>query len=79
MKKRSKQEPEIDPLRLIAASEAVIQAMQETQNEEGQATHPLSLMGTPAQPVCLADYTRSEVEQATDFLVRLGVLEPAAE
>lgn len=77
MKKRSKQESDIDPLRLIAASDAVIQALQETQNEQGQASHPLSLLGSPAQPACLTEFTRPEIEQATDFLVRLGVLEPA--
>ena len=40
-----------------------------------QVPYPPSLMGTSAQPDCLSDFTRFEVEEATSFLIRLGVLE----
>src|SRR5262245_45607453 len=68
--------------RLCEASNAVVRAIRELMEEgrgEGitarQVRYPPSLMGTWAQPGCLSDFTRFEVEEATCFLIRLGVLE----
>jgi hypothetical protein len=57
---------------------AVVQAMRElaTVREDGkprQIPYPPSLMGTAEEPDCLADFTVEEVEEATAFLVRLGI------
>lgn len=61
--------------RLIEASEAVLRAVLEVSRERGGASpYPPDLMGTPDQPADLVEFTRYEIEQATDFLVRLGLL-----
>lgn len=61
--------------RLIEAAEAVLRAVLEVGRERGGASpYPPDLMGTPDQPADLVEFSRYEVEQATDFLVRLGLL-----
>lgn len=39
---------------------------------------PTDLMGTLIQPQCLDSFTKSEIEEACDFLIRLGFLERRA-
>ncbi len=69
-------EDRIDPQRLCDAAEAVLAALVEVADHfEGAWPWPPDLMGTPMQPACLAEYSREEVDEATMFLVRLGVLE----
>ena len=35
---------------------------------------PVDLMGGPDQPECLRGFTRWEIERASEFLVRLGLI-----
>lgn len=68
---------EIDPKRLCDAAEAALKAVAEVAEATGgKWYYPADLMGFPSQPVCLAEYTRDEIEQASEFLVRLGWIEP---
>lgn len=71
----------IDPLRLCDAAEAVLHAVIEVAERKGAAglepewPNPVDLIGAPDQPAVLNDYTRFEIEEATMFLIRLGVIE----
>ena len=66
---------QIQPRRLLDAADAVLQAVLEVAEElNGSYVHPPKIMGSAIQPECLCDFTMNEVEQATHFLVRLGVL-----
>lgn len=71
---------DMDPMRLCDAAQATLIAAAELGQRPGRTgrawPHPVELMGTPLQPKCLAPYARWEVEQACEFLVRLGMLEP---
>lgn len=68
--------PGIDPKRLCDAAEAALLAAVEGANKaDGRWAYPPDLMGTSAQPKCLAGFTRDEIEQATRFLRRLGMLD----
>jgi hypothetical protein len=67
---------EIDPDRLLQAAEAAMAAAKEVaEYTGGPRPYPLDLMGAELQPPCLAPFTRWEIEQACDFLVRLGEIE----
>lgn len=69
--------PQLDPDRLCEAAEAALHAVVEVADQfNGRWVWPVDLMGTPIQPACLTDFTRYEIEEATAFLVRMGVLEP---
>ncbi|MGE3107467.1 MAG: hypothetical protein AB7G11_00550 [Phycisphaerales bacterium] len=65
--------------RLFETSEAVLQAVSETltaiAGKKRRAPYPPSLMGSQREPACLSTFSKSEVEQATAFLCRLGYLE----
>ena len=62
--------------RLIEAAEAAMAAMKENAEFTGGAgAYPLDLLGSPVQPACLAPFTRYEIEQACEFLVRMGELD----
>lgn len=65
--------------RLIEAAEAVLQAVKEVGEEYGdEVTVNLSkLIGSPAMPKCLAEFTKWEVDEGTHFLVRMGYLNKA--
>ncbi len=66
---------EIAPRRLVEAADACLQAVSEVADDlSGSYVHPPRLMGTTIQPDCLREYTPFEVQQATEFLVRLGLL-----
>ena len=66
---------QIQPNRLFDAADAVLQAVVEVADEfDGVYVFPTRLLGSPLQPACLRDFTEFEVQQATEFLVRLGVL-----
>ena len=73
-RKPDKPKEHIDPERLIEASEAVVKAIEEVHAATGRHVDPVGLMGTMLQPKCLCDFTRFEVEEATAFLERLGVI-----
>jgi hypothetical protein len=66
---------QIQPERLLEAADAVLEAIIEVAEEfDGLYMHPPQLLGTTLQPLCLRDFTAYEVQEATRFLVRLGVL-----
>jgi hypothetical protein len=68
---------QIDPDRLVQAAEAALMAAEDVaEYTGGPRPYPLDLMGAPLQPDCLSEYTHYEIQQACDFLVRLGELEP---
>ncbi|MBC7833827.1 MAG: hypothetical protein H7Y88_01850 [Phycisphaerales bacterium] len=67
---------EIPADRLCDAAEAALMAAVDIAEYTGNPwPYPADLMGTSMQPACLESFTRSEIEQACRFLVRLGVLE----
>lgn len=65
----------LDPLRLVEAAEASLQAAAECNQRTGDWPYPADLMGAPEQPQCLSPFTKWEIQEACAFLVRLGVLE----
>lgn len=66
---------QINADRLTLAADAVLRAVLEVARERGGASpYPPDLMGSPDQPQCLVEFTHYEIEQATDFLMRLGFL-----
>lgn len=63
----------LNPDRLFLAAEAAIAAAVEVAAPpDGVYPWPPDLMGTPMQPPCLEPFTRFEIEEGSDFLVRLG-------
>jgi hypothetical protein len=61
--------------RLMDAAEAALHAsLQAADDRGGESVYPADLMGHPDQPDVLADYTRFEIEEASAFLARLGVI-----
>jgi hypothetical protein len=66
---------QIQPQRLLDAADAVLEAVIEVGKDfDGLYVHPPQLMGSKLQPECLCEYYVFEVEEATKFLVRLGML-----
>lgn len=66
----------LDPEQLVEAAEAALMAAVESAADTGEAwPYPPDLMGRPNQPACLAPFTKWEIQQASEFLVRLGFLE----
>jgi hypothetical protein len=66
----------IEPDRLLQAAEAAIMAAEDVaEYTGGPRPYPLDLMGAPLQPDCLSEFTRDEIKEACEFLVRLGELE----
>ena len=69
---------QVDPVRLMQAVDAIIEALEEYKIEtRGGTMAPTELLGSPMQPKALCDYTRWEIEQASAFMTRMGLLEPA--
>jgi len=66
---------QLSPERLCDAAEAAMKAAVEAA-AGGVWPYPADLMGAPNQPECLCSFTRWEIEQASEFLVRLGMIEP---
>jgi hypothetical protein len=63
--------------RLIEVAEAALDASKEIAEYTGQGMpYPADLMGTALQPASLAPFTLFEVEQASEFLFRLGEVMP---
>lgn len=60
--------------RLFEAIEAVLIAVDEMITLRGACPYPPDLMGTEDQPESLVAFTRTEVAEATAFLVRMGIL-----
>jgi hypothetical protein len=71
------QRDQIEPERLCDAAEAALHAVVDVaQHNGGRWIYPADLMSSPVHPACLKGYTRSEIEQASLFLVRMGIIEP---
>ena len=70
------QNEQLSPERLCDAASAALAAAVEVAEQRGGAwPYPADLMGSPEQPECLCAFTRFEIEQASEFLVRLGMIE----
>ncbi len=69
---------EMQLLRLIETADVVLDALYELSKANKPTLYPPDMMGTKAQPGTFDQFTKSEVQEATDFLVRLGVIEFAA-
>lgn len=66
----------LDPLRLCDAVDATMLALVETARATGRLPKwPADLMDSAMQPDALKGFTRAEIEEASAFLVRLGVIE----
>ncbi len=73
MNKKSKEQ--VEPGRLFEAANAVLEAVKEVERSRGtRCPYPPELLGSPDQPECLVEFTRYEIEEATDFLVRMGYI-----
>jgi hypothetical protein len=67
---------ELDPERLhLAAQEALRAAEEVAAYTGGPVPYPLDLMGSEMQPDYLSQFTRWEMEQACQYLVRMGLIE----
>ena len=67
---------QLSPERLIEAAEAALKAATELSRDRGGAMpYPAGLMGTADQPHYLSEFTRWEMEEASEFLVRLGMIQ----
>lgn len=65
----------IEPLRLIEAADAVGLALTEVADAAtGRCPYPPAMLEMPGHPECLDGFTAEELEEATAFLCRLGVL-----
>ncbi len=79
MKKPTENREEIAPDRLIEVTEAVLTGIEETQKTHGKLIYPPALVGTAMQPKATRECSKHEIEEATAFLVRLGVIAPVAD
>jgi len=69
-------EEQLEPERLWQAAEAAISAaLDVARYTGGPMPYPVDLMGSPLQPDCLAEFTRWEIEQGCEFLIRMGFME----
>lgn len=67
----------LDPERLMDATDAIMLALEEYKiDTRGGTISPIELLGSANQPKVLCDYTRWEIEQASAFMTRLGLIEP---
>jgi hypothetical protein len=66
-----------DHNRLLEAADASMRAadLRTRQIGGGPIEYPTDLVGTSIQPECLDGFTKSEIEEACDFLLRLGFFE----
>jgi hypothetical protein len=70
----------LSPDRLFEAAEASLcAAVRLAERDGGLWPYPADLMGSSRQPECLDRFDRVEIQEACEFLVRLGILDrPAA-
>jgi hypothetical protein len=67
----------VDPDRLVEAAIVVLRACTEyAASHDGRSVHPTELADTTPQARALTQFSKFEIEEATQFLVRLGYLEP---
>jgi hypothetical protein len=66
----------IDPERLVEAADASLKAaVKYAEYSGGARPYPVDLMCSGVQPQCLSGFTKWEIQEACEFLVRLGILE----
>lgn len=69
----------LSPDRLCEAAQVSLRAAVEAaEHTEGRWPYPADLMGRQNCPECLDGFEAWEIEQACQFLVRLGMIEPRA-
>ena len=67
---------QVTPERLLEAAEAALAAAKDVAEYiKGPIPYPADLMGSELQPDSLSQFTRFEIEQASLFLLRMGMLE----
>ncbi len=67
----------LEPLRLIDAVAAIEAVLAEIADPgTGYCPYPPALLNLPTPPAALVGFTHEELEEATVFLCRLGVLAP---
>ena len=68
---------QMSPGRLCEAAEAALEAALEfAAHTRGPVPYPADIMGHEKQPAILSNFTMWEIEQASEFLVRLGEIAP---
>lgn len=73
---REYEHDQMDSERLLQAAEAAMRAADEiAEYTGGPRPYPADLMGSELQPDYLAEFTKWEIEQACEFLVRMGMLD----
>lgn len=65
---------QISPERLCDAADAAMDALREFDRKDRK--YPADLMGAADQPQCLCSFTKFEIEEASMFLVRIGIIPP---
>lgn len=64
----------ISPERLMEAVDAIYLAWDSHAANGIALRHPLDILGAPDMPDVLADFTKHEISEASDFLERMGVI-----
>lgn len=64
----------IDPERLMMAVDAIFFAFDELIRDKRPLRHPLEMIESKDQPASFADFTRGEIDEASHFLERVGIL-----
>ena len=73
---REYEHEQLDPDRLVECAQAAYDAAKEVaEYTGGPMMYPADLMGHELQPDSLSRFTRWEIEQASEFLVRMGWIE----
>lgn len=67
-------ETPLDVDRIFMVAEAVLEAVEVYRLAERPSPWPPELLWLDPRPECLRNITRAEVEDATRFLLRLGIL-----
>lgn len=67
----------ITPERLMEVVDGVYNAWESHASNGIALRHPLEILGAPDMPECMKEFTRYEIEEASTFLERMGVIEPA--
>ena len=67
---------DLDPYRLVEAAEAILYSREQMIATGRRPLFPTDLIGAADQPACYVEFTRTELEEAAAFLVRLGLVEP---
>ena len=64
--------------RMLLAVDAIFEALREMETDRLRA-RPAALMGAPDQPRAFCEFTRDEIEAASDFLERMDSLPVATD